>query len=177
MVVELTDDPSGKYLQILDDNNSADGPHDTYGLLTREDPLPWPNEIGFQFDLALLAGNWIRLWTYAASGAIDFWQVVVEIKDGEVRGWDHVLYDWVFCAPAVVGEWYTFEIYFNHDTDRYSVMIDGAPSLCGDLRVLSVVPDLDEGLTVATLGDAGATGTLAFDNLRVFIPGGRRLNQ
>ncbi|MCL4233191.1 MAG: hypothetical protein KJ042_01590 [Deltaproteobacteria bacterium] len=92
------------------------------------------------------------------------------MKDGDVLAWDNVPGTWVDCADVDDGEWYEFEITFNHTADTYSVDIDGAATPCAGLQVLSVVSGLDEGVSVATFGDAGVTGTLMFDNVQISPP-------
>lgn len=164
------DPPGGMFLEMIDDNDSPDGPHDTYALATAEDPIPWPNEVLIRFEWGLSGGDGSRFFTYAAVGAVVYWQVILDMKNGDVLAWDNVPGAWIDCADVDEGDWYEFEIAFNHSADTYSVDIDGAATPCSGLQVLSVVSGLDEGVSVATFGDAGVTGTVMFDNVQISPP-------
>lgn len=169
----ITTVPGGKVARMVD-INFACPEGDSYASMLVDGEVPWPDQIGFQFDMRLRAGQVGGFGSYYFEDANQPWRTIVYFRDGNIEAFDISENGgsggWVTCQTGfTINEWYAIDVRVDRPGRAYSVYIDGALSACSDLETFyDGIGDPSDMSGAKFVTEGPSNGTFESNNFRIY---------
>lgn len=165
--------PGGKVARMVD-INLACPEGDSYASLLVDGAMPWPDQIGFQFDMRLRAGQVGGFGSYYFEDPNQPWRTIVYFRNGNIEAFDMAQNGgaggWVTCQTGfTINEWYAIDVRVDRPNESYSVYIGGALSACSDLQTFfDGIGDPTDMSGAKFVTEGPSNGTFEANNFRIY---------